>query len=335
MKEENGRVRLAEELATDETDQLSALRSSLLDIVLRPANCPPKKKGHEGDSDSRARDFVTAACWCLLQDPYAFQSNYEAYVHRIQDDQGFKAVQNDVRWNGFVRWSVFLGLAVHVKGGILLNPAVAVRRAARDILPVGERQDLGAFLQKLAVRVPVLPGGASSAQVLRENQDTVANLRVVRSGAHDRPCALATSRERGLPVDRALGRKCPEVSRPRRPDDRGLHACREGVMRSLERYWPTDASVRDCLKVDAEAADPAVLLAVHQPMRLRRRQFGVSADPRACGEEDLLRALLATTGDGRVIVPIVGNSGVGKSHVIRWLDARLHHEARGREPGGS
>lgn len=168
MKEENGRVVLAEELATDETDQLSALRGALLDIVLRPANCPPKKKGHDGDSESRARDFVTAACWCLLQDPYAFESNYETYVHRRQDDQGFKAVQNDVRWNGFVRWSAFLGLALHVKGGILLNPAVAVRRAAREILPAGERQELGAFLQKLAVRVPVLPGGVSSAQVLRE-----------------------------------------------------------------------------------------------------------------------------------------------------------------------
>jgi hypothetical protein len=98
-------------------------------------------------------------------------------------------------------------------------------------------------------------------------------------------------------------------------------------MSLLESYWPTDASVRDCLKSDAEAADPAVLLAVHQPMRFRRRDFGTGFEPHECTEEDVLRALLAETGDGRIIVPIVGDSGVGKSHVIRWLDARLQHAA--------
>lgn len=91
----------------------------------------------------------------------------------------------------------------------------------------------------------------------------------------------------------------------------------------LENLWPKDEAVRECLKVDAESADPAVLLAVHQPMRLQRRDFGAKSDPELCDEGKVLEALLAPTGDGRVIVPIVGNSGVGKSHVIRWLDAQL------------
>jgi hypothetical protein len=100
----------------------------------------------------------------------------------------------------------------------------------------------------------------------------------------------------------------------------------------LEAHWPKNEAVRECLKVDAESADPAVLLAVHQPMRLQRKDFGAKSVPELCDEGRVLEALLAPTGDGRVIVPIVGNSGVGKSHVIRWLDAQLQfapgHENR-------
>jgi hypothetical protein len=43
-----------------------------------------------------------------------------------------------------------------------------------------------------------------------------------------------------------------------------------------------------------------------------------------CYEQALLRAFLTDDlPEGRVIVPIAGQSGVGKSHVIRWLDTQL------------
>src|SRR5262245_45692259 len=95
--------------------------------------------------------------------------------------------------------------------------------------------------------------------------------------------------------------------------------------RDLLAYWPREADVIACIKTDAEASDKSVLLAVHQPMRFERRVIGgelSSVD--TCDEHDLLRTFLATQlPDGRVIVPIVGNSGIGKSHVIRWLDAQI------------
>lgn len=76
---------------------------------------------------------------------------------------------------------------------------------------------------------------------------------------------------------------------------------------------------------DAEGADNAVLLAVHQPMRFERLTIGADSAKGACDEEELLRAFLVSDPmDGRVILPIVGTSGTGKSHVIKWLDARLH-----------
>ncbi|MCY1045629.1 protein DpdH [Corallococcus sp. bb12-1] len=94
----------------------------------------------------------------------------------------------------------------------------------------------------------------------------------------------------------------------------------------LQEFWPTDAALRECIKGDAEAANEAVLLAVHQRIRMQRSDFGASGAPTPCTEREVLAALLAPSADGRVIVPIVGTSGVGKSHVIRWLNAHLQHD---------
>jgi hypothetical protein len=102
------------------------------------------------------------------------------------------------------------------------------------------------------------------------------------------------------------------------------------IKEDLLRYWPREEDVAACVKTDAEAAHNAVLLAVHQPMQFERRLVGGepgSSD--ACDEHELLRKFLAENlPDGRVILPIVGRSGIGKSHVIRWLDAQLR-----RSPG--
>ena len=97
----------------------------------------------------------------------------------------------------------------------------------------------------------------------------------------------------------------------------------------LLRYWPRESDVMACIKTDAEGADKAVLLAVHQPMQFERRVIGGKRDTvGACGERELLEWFLAHEPDGRRIVPIVGSSGIGKSHVIRWLDAQIR-----RQPG--
>jgi hypothetical protein len=102
----------------------------------------------------------------------------------------------------------------------------------------------------------------------------------------------------------------------------------------LLEYWPRQEDVFACVKTDAEASSEAVSLAVHQTMRFERRVVGGGAGSLPdCDEHELLQAFLAENlPDGRVIVPIVGNSGTGKSHVVRWLDAQLRraygHERR-------
>jgi hypothetical protein len=96
------------------------------------------------------------------------------------------------------------------------------------------------------------------------------------------------------------------------------------MRQELLRYWPHDEDVVACIKTDAEASSEAVSLAVHQPMRFERRIIGGSGSPEPCDEHQLLRAFLATDlPEERVILPIVGSSGVGKSHVVRWLVFQL------------
>ncbi len=91
----------------------------------------------------------------------------------------------------------------------------------------------------------------------------------------------------------------------------------------LERYWPSAAQVDACIKNEAETADVAVLLAVHQPSPLVVRNVGTLHETPAT-EADLLSAFLTDhVPGGSLLLPITGPSGVGKSHMIRWLDAQL------------
>ncbi len=97
---------------------------------------------------------------------------------------------------------------------------------------------------------------------------------------------------------------------------------------SLLNYWPTHEEVDKCVKSEAEALSDEVLLAVHQQFPLAYYKVGpdgkVMANSRAeATEDDLLRHLLGSAPEGSLVVPITGASGVGKSHLIRILDARL------------
>ena len=93
----------------------------------------------------------------------------------------------------------------------------------------------------------------------------------------------------------------------------------------LLALWPDEDAVAACIKHEAETVDPAVFLAVHQPMRfLRYGQGAKQGTEQRRTEQDLLDEFLQEKlPEGRLILPIEGSSGVGKSHVIRWIDAQL------------
>jgi hypothetical protein len=96
----------------------------------------------------------------------------------------------------------------------------------------------------------------------------------------------------------------------------------------LDRYWPEPKNVSECIRTEAEAAHDAVLLAVHQPGPLITRS-AIGAVERQVTEGELLDALMRDASDGSaVLVAITGDSGVGKSHMVRWLYAQLLRHPR-------
>jgi hypothetical protein len=96
----------------------------------------------------------------------------------------------------------------------------------------------------------------------------------------------------------------------------------------LERYWPQAPAVNACIKNEAETADVSVLLAVHQPSPLVQRS-ATTGNLSPATEKDLLDAFLTdNVPTGALLMPITGPSGVGKSHIVRWLDAQLQRSAK-------
>jgi len=92
---------------------------------------------------------------------------------------------------------------------------------------------------------------------------------------------------------------------------------------SLLQYWPSSSEINACIKPEAEGASSAVLLAVHQPAPLVYRLPKSTQDVRATEAELFDFFMTEDVPTGAHIVPITGASGVGKSHLIRLIAARV------------
>lgn len=91
---------------------------------------------------------------------------------------------------------------------------------------------------------------------------------------------------------------------------------------NLLKFWPTETNCLECIKPEAENPSDAVFLAVHQEMRFIRKSFRTDKAQNK-SQKQLINEFLKDEPSGRVILPILGESGIGKSHLIRWLDVQL------------
>ena len=95
-------------------------------------------------------------------------------------------------------------------------------------------------------------------------------------------------------------------------------------MTVLSKYWPQLNEISNCIKAEAETISNAMLLSVHQEMPILKRTIGTSqADTKIDEKQFLSDFLNASMDEGTLIMPISGQSGSGKSHLIRWLHANL------------
>lgn len=163
----NGQVDIAAPFRAIGEDDLASLRASLLHLVLTPDNNPGVVAGTEEASDdeqSRAADFTRATVWLLAQDPYRMPTSWSG-VDQTQNEQRAepRPFINDTRWQGFIQWSKFLGVAwppPRTEGWVVPNPAFAVRTVFDRIFGEGRECPQEQFFARLAEAIPVLDGGS-------------------------------------------------------------------------------------------------------------------------------------------------------------------------------
>ena len=97
-------------------------------------------------------------------------------------------------------------------------------------------------------------------------------------------------------------------------------------MNYLKSYWPSAKNVELCIKTEAEELQESLLLAVHEPMTLYKRD--VETDKTVKSSEDEFYKFFL---DINRPIPVVGSSGVGKSHLVRWVDAKLRRHDKNNE----
>jgi hypothetical protein len=97
-------------------------------------------------------------------------------------------------------------------------------------------------------------------------------------------------------------------------------------MANLQQFWPTSQGV-GAIPLDAAAFDRNLFLALHQPMVFSLRNEG-AAEAMQQTEDQLLETFLRDQGSGVTISVLEGQSGVGKSHAVRWLEARISDDPK-------
>jgi hypothetical protein len=89
------------------------------------------------------------------------------------------------------------------------------------------------------------------------------------------------------------------------------------------------SSVLDIIPIEAESPPDSVFKATHSNLAIYRRSSLESNDGVIVQEGDLLAAVDSQPGD-LPIIPILGNSGTGKSHLVRWLRMELQGQQHPR-----
>lgn len=94
--------------------------------------------------------------------------------------------------------------------------------------------------------------------------------------------------------------------------------------------WNRDTAVAT-ISTDAVSPAPEVFFATHVPLRIRRRHPDVTnaGDAERIDEEEVRRDFLTRKPvNGVLLMPVIGESGTGKSHLVRWVHERTESNDR-------
>lgn len=89
-------------------------------------------------------------------------------------------------------------------------------------------------------------------------------------------------------------------------------------------FWPTRENINKCIRPEAETDASSVLLSVHQPTKFLKQHYKKRDKVSHKSEDDLLKSFLTPDlPSGTLLIPITGSSGIGKSHIIRWIETQV------------
>jgi hypothetical protein len=103
-------------------------------------------------------------------------------------------------------------------------------------------------------------------------------------------------------------------------DDAPIRRIKQGAFEGYLCWDPERVS--ETVNMDAASPAPSTLLAVHHTARIRRRAVGSNDEGELVSEQEVLRHFLDQS-HHLMILPILGESGTGKSHLVQWLRAQL------------
>jgi hypothetical protein len=114
---------------------------------------------------ARAADLTRSLAWLLAQDVYrtTFSLLEGLELKQVVDPQA-RMMRNDTRRNGLQFWAHFFGF-VRQPGGGDIDPTVAIRDVLPECIGPGEDMPASAFVERLALALPVLDGGTWRAAV--------------------------------------------------------------------------------------------------------------------------------------------------------------------------
>ena len=102
-------------------------------------------------------------------------------------------------------------------------------------------------------------------------------------------------------------------------------------MPDITEFWPSQKNIDDCIKTRMEGvSSDSLLFAVHQPISLEF-ELSISMKIQTKTEEDLLDDFLKEPGEGAGCMAVEGTTGIGKTHIIRWLEAKLRQEKQSKD----